>query len=138
MSKSSSARSRTRLTADQLTCARLAASGEYTLKMIAVYLGKSEVTIRNWLAQDRVMEEFRSIVKANTSATVARARRVLEKSLDSDAANGYLALNAAQTVLAKYDADVMGEDRQEITITISGGMPELGMPRQAESETEDE
>ena len=54
--------------------------------------------------------------------------------MESDAGNGYLALNAAQTVLARYDAEVMDKDSQEITITISGGMPAIGMPQRADEE----
>lgn len=129
-----SARNRSRLSAEQLECARLAATGEYTQTMIASHLGKSKDTIRRWMRDDRVMAEFRRLLKEQAAATVAKARRVVDKSMDSDAANGYLALNAAQTALARYDAEVMGEDRQEITITISGGMPEIGMPKQADSD----
>ena len=54
--------------------------------------------------------------------------------MESEAGNGYLALNAAQTVLARYDAEVMDKDSQEITITISGGMPEIGMPKMADDD----
>lgn len=130
----SSARSRKRLNKDQIECAHMAASGEYTQAMIAAHLGKSVDTIRKWLQDPLVLEEFRSVLKAQASVTVARARRVVDRSMDSDAANGYLALNAAQTALARYDADVMGEDRQEITITISGGMPDIGMPKRADDD----
>lgn len=130
----SSARSRKRPTKEMLECAHLAATGEYTQAMIATHLGKSVATIRNWLNDERLQDEFRNILRAQATTSVARARKVLEKSMESDAGNGYLALNAAQTVLARYDADVMGEDKQTISITISGGMPEIGMPKQADDD----
>ena len=130
----SSVRSRKYLTADQLTCASLAATGEYSQAMIAAHLGKSPATIQKWMEDERVQAEFRRILKVNSAASVAKARKVLDRSMASDAANGYLALNAAQTVLARYDADVMGEDKQEITVHITGGMPAIGMPERTDDE----
>ena len=130
----SSVRSRKHLTAEQLECARLAATGEYTQAMIAAHLHKSNITIRKWMEDERVQEEFRRILRANSARAVARARKVLDKSMESDAGNGYLALNAAQTVLARYDADVMGEAKQEITVHITGGMPAIGMPERPDDE----
>lgn len=130
----SSARNRKRLSAEQLECARLAASGEYTQAMIAAHLGKSPCTIWNWMQDERVLEEFRRILNAQASTAVAKARRVIEKSMDSDAANGYLALNAAQTALARYDDEVMNKEDKEIRIVITGGMPEIGMPKRPDDE----
>ena len=125
---------RNRLSREMLECARLAATGEYTQVMIAEYLGCSETTVRKWLQDERVLEVFRNIIQSNTAVTVAKARRVIDKSLDSDAANGYLALNAAQTALARYDDDVMNKEDKEIRIVISGGMPEIGMPQRPDDE----
>lgn len=130
----SSARNRNRLSSEQLVCARLAASGEYTQAMIATHLGKSTDTIRKWMQDERVMEEFRRILNAQASTAVAKARRVIEKSMDSDAANGYLALNAAQTALARYDDEVMNKEDKEIRIVITGGMPDIGMPKRPDDE----
>ena len=126
--------SKNKLTKEMLECARLAATGEYTQAMIATHLHKSPETIYKWMSDERVLTEFRRILNSQAAASVAKARKVLEKSMQSDAANGYLALNAAQTVLARYDSEVMDKDSQEITITISGGMPEIGMPKKADSD----
>lgn len=126
--------SKNKLTKEMIECAHLAATGEYTQAMLAEYFHKSANTIHKWMNDERVLAEFRSILNAQAAASVAKARKVLEKSMQSDAANGYLALNAAQTVLARYDSEVMDKDSQEITITISGGMPEIGMPKRADDE----
>lgn len=128
------ARNRNRISREQMECARLAATGDYTQAMLAAYFGKSDGTIRKWLNDPRVMEEFRDILRAQTQSSVAKARQVLDRSMASDAGNGYLALQAAQTVLNRYDDDVMGTEKQEIVVRISGGMPELGMPKRAEDE----
>jgi hypothetical protein len=86
------------------------------------------------MQDDRVLEEFRRVLNAQASTTVAKARRVIEKSMESDAANGYLALNAAQTALARYDDEVMNKEDKEIKIVITGGMPEIGMPKRPDDE----
>lgn len=127
-------RNRNRMSAEQLECARLAASGEYTQAMIAEHLGRSTDTIRKWLQDERVMNEFRRILNAQASTTVAKARRVIDKSMDSDAANGYLALNAAQTALARYDDEVMNKEDKEIKLIITGGMPDIGMPKRTDDD----
>lgn len=131
---SSARHGKNKLSRDMLECARLAATGEYTQAMIAAHLHKSPETIYKWLANEDVLTEYRRILSSQAATSVAKARKVLEKSMQSDAANGYLALNAAQTVLARYDSEVMNKDSQEITITISGGMPEIGMPSRADDD----
>lgn len=130
----SSARSRKHLTKEMIECAHMAASGEYTQAMIAAHLHKSPETIQKWMNNELVLAEFRTILRSTAATSVAKARKVLEKSMASDAANGYLSLNAAQTVLARYDADVMGEEKQEITVHITGGMPAIGMPERTDDE----
>ena len=97
------------MTKEMIECAHMAASGEYTQAMIAAHLHKSPETIQKWMNNELVLAEFRTILRSTAATSVAKARKVLEKSMASDAANGYLSLNAAQTVLARYDADVMGE-----------------------------
>jgi hypothetical protein len=121
-----------RVTQQMLECARLQATGEYTLQMLADTFGKSLRTISRWLANDEVKAEYREILRASEGGIVAKARQVIERSMHSDAANGYLALNAAQTALAQFGAAAMGEQQQQVVVTITGGMPDIGMPQQAE------
>lgn len=131
---SSARHGKNKISKDMLECARLAATGEYTQAMIATHLHKSAETIRKWMTNEDVLAEYRRVLNVQAATSVAKARRVLDRSMESEAGNGYLALNAAQTVLARYDAEVMNKDSQEITITISGGMPEIGMPSRSEDD----
>ena len=117
-----------KITKQMLECARLAATGEYSNEALAAYYGKCPATIRRWMANDTVKEEYRNVLRGSEVTQVAKARRKIEQLMDSEAANGYLALQAAQTVLNHYDAAVMGEEKQEITVRIVGGMPDIGMP----------
>lgn len=114
------------ITKQMLDCARLLASGEYTVRALAEKYGKTEMTIRRWINNPKVIEEYRTILRSTEKGLIAKARRVLEKGLDSQ--EGYLALQSAQTALNRYDAAVMGEDKQEITLRIVGYTPEVGMP----------
>lgn len=123
-----------KVTPEVLECARLQATGEYTLPMLADHFGKSIKTITRWLACEEAKAEYRSILRSAEAGIVAKARQVIERSMHSDAANGYLALNAAQTALAQFGSAVMGEDQQRVVITITGGMPVIGMPERTDAE----
>ena len=118
----------------QLECARLSATGDYTVKALAEHFGKDIRTIYRWLADEDVKAEYRKVLRASEAGLVARARKVMEEALRSDAGNGYLAFQAAQSVIANYDKAVMGDDKQEVVIKIIGDMPEIGMPDQPEDE----
>lgn len=123
-----------RITTAMLECARLQATGEYSLRELSEHFGKDISTIRRWLSKDEVKAEYRECLRAAEGGIVAKARQVIEKSLHSDAANGYLALNAAQTALAQFGSAVMGEDQQQVVVTITGGMPVIGMPERTDAE----
>lgn len=123
-----------RITEKMLECARLQATGEWSVRKLAKRCNVSERTVATWLTYDEVKEEYRRALRAGEGGIVARARKVIEKSLDSDAANGYLALNAAQTALTQFGPAVMGDDKQEVTITIVGGMPDVGMPDRSDND----
>lgn len=123
-----------RITEQMLECARLQATGEYTIAQLSEHFKKDRSTIFRWLAMDEVKAEYRQVLRANEGGIVAKARRVLERSLDSDAANGYLALNAAQTALAQFGAAAMGDDQQQVVVTVVGGAPVIGMPERTDQE----
>lgn len=123
-----------RITEQMLECARLWATGEYSIAQLAEKFGKGQRTIYTWLSYDEVKAEYRNILRANEGGIVAKARRVLERSLASDAANGYLALNAAQTALAQFGAAAMGDDQQQVVVTVVGGAPVIGMPERTDQE----
>lgn len=124
-----------KITQPMLECARLAATGEWRICDLAAHFGKSVETIHRWLRAPVVKEEYRQVLRSAEAAIVAKARRVLDTSMDDlEKANGYLALQAAQTVLQRYDAAIMGEDKQEITVRLVGGLPDIGMPDRSDSE----
>ena len=121
-----------RVTLAMLECARLMSTGEYKIKELAVKYGKSENTIRRWLQNPAVQTEYREILRASEMGLVAKARKVLDKGMDSG--EGYLALQSAQTALNRYDNAVMGEDKQEIKVVITGYSPVPGMPERTEED----
>ena len=125
---------RKKVSSKMLKAARLIAEGELTHKAIAAALNISENTLTKWKRDEDVMTEYRRCVREASVAAVAKSQRVLEKQLDSDAGSGFLAQNAANSILNRHYNTVMGEDKQEVTIRIVGGMPDIGMPDRADQE----
>ena len=120
-----------RLTARMLDAARLLAEGK-SPKDVAAELDCAESSVYRWMNDDDIMEEYRRCLRKGQVQAVAKAQAVLLRQMDSDAGNGFLAYNAAALVTNKYADKIMGEDKQEITIHIAGGMPDIGMPDQAD------
>ena len=114
-----------------LDAARLFAEGKGP-KEVAAELGCAVSSVYRWLDDEDVMTEYRRCMRKAQVQAVAKAQRVLVQQMDSDAGNGFLAYNAAALVTNKYADKIMGEDKQEITIHIAGGMPDIGMPDQAD------
>lgn len=125
---------RKKVSSKMLKAARLIAEGELTHKAIAAALNISENTLTKWKRDEDVMAEYRRCVREASVAAVAKSQRVLEKQLDSDAGSGFLAQNAANSILNRHYNTVMGEDKQEVTIRIVGGMPDIGMPERTDQE----
>ena len=121
-----------RVTLQMLECARLMSTGDYSISELARKFNKTNSTIRRWINNPEVQAEYRSILKASEYGLIAKARKVLEKGMQSG--EGYLALQSAQTALNRYDNAVMGEDTQEVTLTITGYIPMPGMPDRSESD----
>lgn len=117
-----------RVTKRMLDAARLLAAGEMNVPAIAKEVGVSEASVYRWMHDDDVMNEYRRCMRQAQIRAVAKASRVLEKQMDSDAGSGFLAQNAANAIMNRSYAAVMGEDKQEITVHITGGMPPVGMP----------
>ena len=117
-----------------LKAAQLLADGELTQTAIAAALGVSDATLGKWVRDENVLAEYRRCVRDASVAAVAKAQRVLEKQLDSEAGKGFLAQNAANSILNRSYAAVMGEDKQEVTVRIVGGMPDIGMPARTDED----
>lgn len=122
-----------RVTKRMLDAARMLADG-YSAKEVAALLGCAESSVHRWMQDDDVMNEYRRCLRRGQVQAVAKAQKVLMKQMESDAGNGFLAQNAASLITNKYADRVMGEDKQEITIHITGGMPEIGVPDQPDNE----
>ena len=122
-----------RVTKQMLDAARMLADG-YDPREVAAAANRSVATVYRWMQDDDVMNEYRRCLRRGQVQAVAKAQKVLMKQMESDAGNGFLAQNAASLITNKYADRVMGEDKQEITIHITGGMPEIGMPDQPDSE----
>lgn len=120
-----------RVTKRMLDAARLLADGKGP-REVARELGCCERSVYNWMSDEDVMSEYRRCMRRAQVQAVAKAQRVLIKQMDSDAGNGFLAQNAASLITNRYAAAVMGDDQQEITIHITGGMPAVGMPKPSE------
>lgn len=122
-----------RITKRMLDAARLLAEGMRPPE-VARELGCAESSVYRWMEDDDVMAEYRRCMRKAQVRAVAKASKVLEKQLDSDAGNGFLAQNAANSILSRSYAAVMGEDKQEISVVITGYTPDPGMPERSEEE----
>ena len=122
-----------RITKRMLDAARLLAEGMRPPE-VARELGCAESSVYRWMEDDDVMTEYRKCMRKAQVRAVAKASKVLEKQLESDAGNGFLAQNAANSILSRSYAAVMGEDKQEITLRIVGYTPDVGMPERSEEE----
>ena len=102
---------------------------------IGKILDKNPSTIRNWLTDPKVQEEYRSIVKSIILPQVSIALRNLGKDLeDNNEGHAYLRQNATFFVLNKYAPEILGETDRDCTVVFSDGVPELGMPDDPEGE----
>lgn len=122
-----------RLTKRMLDAARLLADGMRPPE-VAKTLGCAESSVYRWIDDNDVMAEYRKCLRKAQVRAVAKATKVLEAQLDSDAGNGFLAQNAANAILTRGYAAVMGEDKQEVVVKIAGYTPAPGMPQRSEEE----
>lgn len=116
-----------------IEAAAMAAEGK-KVKEIAAHFNVCETTVRTWLRTDSVKAEYLAIIRASLLPMVAKAVKVLDKQMDSDNANGFLAQNAASNTLTRYGASVLEEEQNTINITFTNGAIEIGMPDADEEE----
>lgn len=122
-----------RITKRMLDAARLLADGMSPPK-VAEAVGVSPTSVYRWMEDEDVMAEYRRCLRKGQVQAVAKAQRVLMKQMDSDAGNGFLAQNAASLITNRYAGVVMGEDKQEIKVVITGYSPAPGMPERTEDD----
>lgn len=123
-----------RITKRMLQAAQLLASGEMSPPAVAAAVGVSDSTIYRWMQDEDVMDEYRACLRRAAVSAVAKAQKVLERQLDSDSGKGFLAQNAANSILNRSYSAIMKEDKQEITVRIMGYTPQVGMPDRSEDE----
>lgn len=117
------------LNATMRTAAMMVADG-VPIAEIAKTLRISDVTVRNWMQRDDVMEIYREHMSKLAAERYASAMdKVVELSHDD---NKWLALQAAQTLIGRTEAYASGQTASAgIQITINGGQtsaPMMGMP----------
>ena len=122
-----------RVTKRMLDAARMLADGMSPPK-VAQDLGVSHTTVYRWMDYEDVLNEYRRCLRKGQVQAVAKAQRVLMKQMDSDAGNGFLAQNAASLITNRYAGVIMGDDKQEVHVVISGYTPTPGMPERTEEE----
>lgn len=103
-----------------------------SLRQIAEKLNVTHATIRNWQLREDVNEYYNEQLKNRAHRMFNKACARLERQIDDD--NPWIAQNAARDALNKYSGMVMGEDKQEIVVHVSSGMPDIGMPERSEDD----
>lgn len=120
-----------RVSPQQTEAVRLVVAG-HTYDEVAKMFGVHRNTIGNWMCNDAVNEEYtrqmRSVIKQGFTKAVGR----LSKQVDSE--NEWIAQGASRELVGRYGASVLGDDKQEITIHISGYTPNVGMPERSEDD----
>lgn len=127
-----------KITMKMMDAARLAAFG-YTAKEISQEMGVPVPTVNSWIQDPGVQDEIRQVIRSSQIMRVTRAQRVLTEQMEErDAGKGFLSQNAANSILNRYEAAVMGEKQQSITINFTSGiMPVIGMPDSTDDDTDE-
>lgn len=110
---------------------RMAAEG-VKRKDIAEHFGVTVGTIDRWITSEEAHEEYVRQMKAIVKHSFTKAVHRLDKQIDSE--NEWIAQGASREIIGRYGASVLGEDKQEITVHITGGMPDVGMPDRTDDE----
>lgn len=99
---------------------------------IAKQLDVSVRTVDRWITSEEGHAEYVRQMKDVIKRSFGKAINRLDRQIDSE--NDWIAQGASREIVGRYGASVMGEDKQEITIHITGGMPTVGMPERSEDE----
>lgn len=115
----------------QIEAVRLVISG-LTYEEVAKELGVCKNTIGNWMRSDDVNAEYVKQMKDVIRHGFNKAIKTLSKQTTSD--NEWIAQGASRELVGRYGAAILGDDRQEITVHITGGIPVVGMPERSEDD----
>lgn len=103
-----------------------------SLRQVAERLGVSHSCVRDWYLREDVNEYYSEQLKTRVHRMFNKASNRIEQQIDDE--NQWIAQNAARDVIAKYSGMVMGEDKQEITVHLLGGLPDVGMPQRTDED----
>ena len=90
---------------------------------------KARAKVRRWMRDPKVQEAYRALLREFIVPEFARAAAKLASQIDDP--NGWLANKAANDIITRFDAAVMGAEDREITVKVEG-MPKMGTPDEAE------
>lgn len=97
-----------------------------TLAQISEKLETPRRTLDDWFAREDVQEYYQQELKRDIHTMFNKAMRGTMRDMDND--NPWIRQNAQRMIIDKFGASILGEDKQQITVHISGGMPDIGMP----------
>lgn len=104
----------------------------YTLNQISEKLETPKRTLSDWFAREDVQAYYQQELKRDIHTMFNKAIRGTLR--DMDDTNPWIRQNAQRMIIDKFGASVMGEDKQEIVIHVSGGVPNIGMPERTEDD----
>lgn len=104
----------------------------WTARRIAEKIGVCEDSIRKWWVNEDVHEYYQKELKHRTHQIFNKAVCGLNRDMDSE--NPWIRANAQRQAIDKYSDMVMGNDKQEITVHLVGGMPDVGMPQRSDED----
>lgn len=102
----------------------------YSLAQISEKLETPRRTLDDWFAREDVQEYYTKELKKDIHTMFNKAMKGTMR--DMDDTNPWIRQNAQRMVIDRFGSSVLGEDKQEITVHITGGMPDIGMPDRSE------
>lgn len=98
---------------------------------IASELGVTEGTIRYWFeTYPEMHEEFKKIMNGKIKSAYSKAMEGYIRDLDDK--NPWIRQAAQRMFIERFSDSILGADAKEVVVKISGGMPEIGMPKKSD------
>lgn len=98
---------------------------------IAKELGVTEGTIRYWFESIPEMgDHYQKLMKGKIRTAYSKAMEGYIRDLDDK--NPWIRQAAQRMFVERFGDSIMGADAKEVVVKISGGMPEIGMPKKSD------
>lgn len=104
----------------------------HSLAQISEALNTPRRTLDDWFAREDVKDYYTKELKKEIHTMFNKAMRGTAR--DMDDSNPWIRQNAQRMIIDKFGASVMGEDKQEIVVHVTSGMPDIGMPERSEED----